>query len=211
MEEYHKIETVFNREETGGHKLIRDSFRNKAVEQCKDLQWNFTEKIDGTNVRIHWDGHKIEFNGRTDNADLHKDLKKLIAEKFCSNEVEELIEQKIGGKELFIFAEGYGAGIQTGGGYSKDKGIIVYDVKINGYYLSYDDMVDFMKPFDVKCVPLVLTGTINEGIQWVLDNEFSRVGDGTQKCEGVVGRLVEEMFDRHGNRMIVKIKRCDFV
>ena len=67
MKEYHKIETLYKREDSGKHKLLIGEFRNETVKQCKDLQWIFTEKIDGTNIRIHWDGHKIEFNGRTDN------------------------------------------------------------------------------------------------------------------------------------------------
>lgn len=65
MIEYHKIETIFERDMDGSKKLIPGKFRNKTVEFLKDNTWVFTEKIDGTNIRIHWDGHKVEFGGRT--------------------------------------------------------------------------------------------------------------------------------------------------
>ena len=42
----------------GNKKLIEGKFRNECVEYLKDNDWIFTEKIDGTNVRVHWDGHK---------------------------------------------------------------------------------------------------------------------------------------------------------
>ena len=29
-------------------------YHNKTVEFLKDLRWQFTEKIDGTNIRIYW-------------------------------------------------------------------------------------------------------------------------------------------------------------
>lgn len=59
MVEYNKIETVFNRDTTGTKKLIRGDWRNEAVEYLKDSKWQFTEKFDGTNIRVIWDGHYI--------------------------------------------------------------------------------------------------------------------------------------------------------
>ena len=52
MVEYNKIETVFNRDTTGTKKLIRGDWRNEAVEYLKDSKWQFTEKFDGTNIRV---------------------------------------------------------------------------------------------------------------------------------------------------------------
>ena len=70
MVEYNKIETVFNRDTTGTKKLIRGDWRNEAVEYLKDSKWQFTEKFDGTNIRVIWDGHYISFAGRTDKATI---------------------------------------------------------------------------------------------------------------------------------------------
>lgn len=53
MNEYHKIETLFERDTNGTKKLIEGKFRNEAVEYLANNKWCFTEKIDGTNIRIH--------------------------------------------------------------------------------------------------------------------------------------------------------------
>lgn len=55
MIEYPKIETLFERDTQGSKKLIEGRFRNPAVEYLSGNVWSFTEKIDGTNIRIHWD------------------------------------------------------------------------------------------------------------------------------------------------------------
>ena len=39
---------------------------NKTVELLKDCIWEFTEKIDGTNLRLNWDGHDMAYGGRKD-------------------------------------------------------------------------------------------------------------------------------------------------
>lgn len=209
MKEYHKIETLYLRDEKT-HKLLVGQFRNPTVGQCKDLKWVFTEKIDGTNIRVFWDGHKVTFNGRTDNAQLHQELWKYINEKFCSSEVEQIFEQKFGSKEVYLFGEGYGAGIQKGGEYRKDKGLILFDVQVGGVYLEYENIKNIAEIFGVEVVPVLLEGTIQEGIDYIKSHEFSSIGSGKQVLEGVVGRLKQEMSDRFGNRMIVKIKREDF-
>lgn len=210
MKEYHKIDTLFMREEFGKHKMIAGKYRSATIEQCKDLQWIFTEKVDGTNIRVYWDGHKVQFNGRTDNAQIHGDLWKYLNDKFCTSDIEQVFEQKFGEKEVYIFGEGYGAGIQKGGGYTQDKSFIVFDVQVNGVYLKYDDMKDLCGVFGVDVVPILLTGTIQDGIDYVEHSAYSNIGGGTQPLEGVVGRLKEEMFDRFGNRLIIKIKKVDF-
>ena len=66
MIEYVKIETPFIRAEDGSKKLIEGKYRNETVAYLKDSLWEFTEKIDGTNISIVWDGHKVEFHGSTD-------------------------------------------------------------------------------------------------------------------------------------------------
>ncbi len=47
MNEYTKIETIFERDTEGTKKLIEDKFRNETVEYLKDNPWVCTEKIDG--------------------------------------------------------------------------------------------------------------------------------------------------------------------
>ena len=100
MKEYHKIETLFERDMEGNKKLIEGKFRNESVEYLKDNRWIFTEKIDGTNVRVHWDGHKVSFGGRTDNAQMPTPLLTKLEELFKGNTNEEIFEQKFGVTEV---------------------------------------------------------------------------------------------------------------
>lgn len=70
---YQKIETVFERDPQT-KKLIVGKWRNPTVQWLADKEWWITEKIDGTNIRVHWDGYDFTFAGRTNNAEIQKPL-----------------------------------------------------------------------------------------------------------------------------------------
>ena len=70
MVTYQKIETPFNRAMDGTKKLIEGDWLNSTVEYISGLPWGWTEKIDGTNTRIYWDGHSVTYGGRTESASL---------------------------------------------------------------------------------------------------------------------------------------------
>jgi hypothetical protein len=211
MKEYHKIETLYTRDVEGSKKLIEGSFRNDVVEYLKDNEWIFTEKIDGTNVRIFWDGHKVSFNGRTDNAQLHGHLVNRLNELFLGNEVEELFEQKFGEIEVMFFGEGYGAGIQKGGGdYIDNKDFILFDVCVNGIFLERENIEDIAKAFGLQVVPIVPVKTLSEAVEYVKNKPKSMVGKCIKEIEGIVGTPKIRLTDFRGNRIIVKIKVEDF-
>src|SRR5574344_88112 len=114
MEEYNKILTVYERDNKT-KKLIEGKFVNPSIEYLKDNIWNFTEKIDGTNIRILWDGHKVTFGGRTDNAQIPSPLISRLNDLFGGEKNAQLFEQKFGDMEVMLCGEGYGKGIQNGG------------------------------------------------------------------------------------------------
>jgi hypothetical protein len=209
MKEYIKIDTIFNRDTDGSKKLIPGSFRDKTVEFLKDLPWVWTEKIDGTNIRILWDGHKITFGGRTDKAQIPVDLVNWLNERFLNNETEELFEQKFGEMEVTLYGEGYGRKIQSGGAYIPDGvSFILFDVDIEGIWLKRDSVEDIAKTFGIDVVPIVAVGTIDEAVEFVKTKPNATIG--TAKMEGVVCRPQVELFDRMGRRLIVKVKVRDF-
>ena len=208
MRTYEKIETVFKRDAEGTKKLIPNKYRNETVEYLKDSMWYFTEKIDGTNIRVMWDGHNVSFGGRTDKAQIPKHLLKYLEEKFKTTEVEELFEQTFGEKEVILFGEGYGCKIQNGGAYRDDVSFILFDVLIGDNYQSRECVVETAKMFNVEVVPVILRGTIKEGIEFVMGHHKSSIGNAWM--EGLVGRPNVELRDRTGNRVIVKIKWEDF-
>lgn len=208
MVEYNKIETVYQRDINGSKRLLEGVYCNDTVGYLADKQWIFTEKIDGVNTRVHWDGHKITFGGRTDNAQIPARLYAVLQEMFLTEEAEQLFEQKFGALEVTLFGEGYGAKIQSGGNYRPNISFILFDVMISGNYQPRESVEDIAKCFGLEIVPIVLRGTIKDAVEFVKQNPPSTIG--TAKMEGVVGRPEVELRDRCGKRVIVKIKARDF-
>lgn len=95
MKEYTKIDTIFKRDIDGTKKLIEGDFRNDAVEFLKDSEWIFTEKVDGTNIGIVWDGHRVSYQGRTERANIPAHLMNELIKIFGTNEAEEMFEQTL--------------------------------------------------------------------------------------------------------------------
>ena len=208
MVEYNKIDTVFNRDIYGTKRLIVDSWRNEAVEYLKDSRWQFTEKFDGTNIRVIWDGHSISFAGRTDKAIIPQHLLEYLNKTFSTQEVEQLFEQVYGDKQVILFGEGYGYKIQNGGNYRNDVSFILFDVMIGENYQERQWVEETAVMLGIDVVPIVLEGTIEEAIEFVKTHPKSTVGSAFM--EGVVGRPAVELRDRTGKRIIVKIKYSDF-
>lgn len=210
MRTYEKIETLFERNTEGTKKLIEGQYRNPTVAMCRNLMWDWTEKIDGTNIRIHWDGHSVRFGGRTESAQIPAPLVNRLNELFGGETNAQLFEQKFGETEVMLFGEGYGAKIQKGGGLYKPDGVdfILFDVLIGGLWIRRDGVEDIARCFGIQAVPIVLRGDIDDAVAFVKSKPMSTIG--TAPMEGVVGRLPEELFDRRGNRLIVKVKVRDF-
>lgn len=210
MNEYHKIDTLFARDMIGSRKLILGEYRNAEVEYLANNQWEFTEKIDGTNIRIIWDGHGIEFRGRTDKANIPTPLLEMLHDKFDNVATEEMFEQVFGEKEVIIYGEGYGPKIQSGGLYRDTVSFIAFDIAVNDTFLSRADFTEITRGFDIDRVPVIFFGTISQAVDYVLTKPVSTLSPRAQS-EGVVGRPLVELLDKRGKRIIVKVKVEDFV
>ena len=210
MTEYTKIETVFERDMEGTKKLIERKFRNETVEYLKGNRWIGTEKIDGTNIGIVWDGHKVSYQGRTERAQIPAHLMNKLIEMFGGTVNEELFEQKFGEMQVILFGEGYGAKIQKGGNYRSDVSFILFDVYLpeQNLWLKRDAIEDIAKTFGVDVVPIVYEGNIAGAVEFVKSKPKSTIG--MADMEGIVCKPAVDMLDRMGRRLIVKIKVCDF-
>lgn len=209
MKLYHKIETIFNRDETGSKKLIEGGWRNDTVQFLANNVWQFTEKIDGTNIRVMWDGHNITYGGRTEKADIPKHLKNKLIEMFGNDETEQLFEQVFGEKEVIFFGEGYGPKIQAvGSQYRDDVSFILFDIMVGDIYLNRTSVEGIAQTFGIDVVPIIFEGTLEQAIEYVKTKPASTIG--TAPMEGLVGRPKIEVKDRCGDRVIVKIKVKDF-
>ena len=210
MKEYTKIETVFERDMEGTKKLIEGKYRNETVAYLKDNEWICTEKIDGTNIGVIWDGRKVSYQGRTERAQVPTHLMNRLIELFGGSINEELFEQKFGEMQVILFGEGYGAKIQNGGKYRSDVSFILFDVYLpeQNLWLKRDAIEDIAKAFGIEAVPIVLKGTLQQAVDYVKSKPKSTIGEADM--EGLVCRPAIDLLDRMGKRVIVKVKVADF-
>lgn len=212
MIKYQKIETIFARDMNGSKKLIEGQYVNPAVEYLKDNEWEWTEKIDGTNIGVVWDGHTVSFQGRTERSEIPKPLEGVLAGLFSGNAAEEIFEQKFGETPAILFGEGYGNKIQkVGSKYITDGvGFILFDVLLPEYdiWLDRDAVSGIAKAFSIPSVPVILRGSVNEAVNVVKSRPMSTIG--TAPMEGLVGRPSVPVRDTNGKRLIVKVKAVDF-
>ena len=210
MRYYHKIETLFERDTGGTKKLITGLWRNEAVSLLKDICWDWTEKIDGTNIVVCWDGNAVSFGGRTERASIPADLVNKLNEYFSGEENAQIFEQLFGAREVTLFGEGYGKKIQAAGASYIPDGVdfILFDVMIGNGFMSRDSVNSVARAFGLKSVPVVGSGTLAEAVKYIRSKPQSTIG--TCAMEGIVVRPHVELCDRYGNRIIAKIKCRDF-
>lgn len=79
--EYPKIQTVFKRDFTKQKIIIPNSFSDDTFEYLQDNLWEWTEKVDGTNIRLHWNGETLIIGGRTNNASIPQQLNQTLISK----------------------------------------------------------------------------------------------------------------------------------
>ena len=171
---YPKIETCFQRD-AATKKLMDDVWRSDELEYLKNCEWIWTEKVDGTNTQIRWDGHRVTFGGRTENSNMPKPLMEFLEQTFGGEINEELFEQKFGENEVILFGEGYGPKIQSGGDYRKDVSFILFDVKIGNFWLKRDGIEDVAKYFGIDVVPVIGYGPIQFAIDYIEEHPMSVV------------------------------------
>lgn len=206
---YPKIPGPFNRHIDGPNRNKLDFFNwtSPELEMLSGLTWNWTEKVDGTNVRIIWDGYKVTFGGRSDNAAIPATLVTVLRELFP----EEIMEQVFGKNPVTLFGEGYGAGIQSGGKYRKDAGFVLFDVLVDQWWLKRDSLKDIATKLGIDLVPYVLRGSVLDAIRPVSQGMYSKWAGGTSfHAEGLVGTIDLGLLTRGGERIQVKIKHKDF-
>jgi ATP-dependent RNA circularization protein (DNA/RNA ligase family) len=210
MRTYEKIQTLYERDTEGSKKLLIDKWRSPEVEMLKDIPWDWTEKIDGTNVRVYWDGHSVSFGGRTNNSSIPAELMNRLFSLFGGETNAQLFEQTFGDREVILYGEGCGRKIQAVGSqyYPDSVEFLLFDLMVGGNYQPRDSVERCARTFGVHAVPFIKQGTLDEAVEFVRSNPDSRIG--TAKMEGLVCRPVHELQDRCGNRIIVKIKYKDF-
>lgn len=125
---------------------------------------------------------------------------------FYSVEIEEV--------PVYIYGEFFGKKIQAGGNYDKDKNrFSIFDICVQGWYVPIDMLNDYAQKLGLDVAPYIGQMTIDEAEQMVMAGFKTRVPNAANPDypeEGIVARPVVPIKDPRGNRIIVKIKSCDY-
>lgn len=217
MIEYHKIQSVYLRDPATRHKsFLEGQWSLPEFGYLARNEWVWTEKVDGTNVRVHWDGEGVMLGGRTADAQMPLFLVRRLAELLPVDKFQEHFPRKEENRtkeilDVMFYGEGYGAKIQKGGGNYKTDGVdfVLFDVQIGGIFLERGNVEDIAEKMGLRVVPILGRGTLLDGV------EMTRAGFdstwGSFKSEGLVMRPATELCTRRGQRIITKVKHRDFL
>ena len=228
--EFPKIETLYVRDDTTHHLKPELILKSPVYGLIKTWQW--TEKIDGTNIRIIFNRPvgedappaSVILGGRTNNAQLPGDLVNTL-NRDLTPEVFTAAFPDPGVESVTVFGEGYGAGIQKDGGFyigsveelkaiqkrgEPTKRFIVFDVLVNGmWWLDWPNVCDVAAKLNLPVVPFLSECSLEEMTRVVQRGFLSRLCN-CKNAEGAVGRTAQPLFDSRGHRLIVKLKTKDF-
>ena len=205
---YHKIQTIWKREPEKPRRLIEGDWSCPEFQYLRNNTWLFSEKVDGTNIRVAWDaGDKsICIGGRTERAQIPASLVARTLELFTVEKLLSVFPEN----QVFLFGEGYGAKIQKGGGNYKSDGVdfVLFDISIGRWWLKREDVEGIAQRLGIKMIPFVGAGILLDAIKLCEKGFNSQWGDFL--AEGIVMRPAVELQDRAGRRIIAKIKHKDF-
>ena len=214
MSEYPKIPALYRRSADKGHRVLVGQCNDPAVEYLKDNLWFFKEKLDGTNVRIEWDGFEVRFFGRTDRAQLPPPLLEHLDVLYGGGDFEAMFEQTFGEKPVTIYGEGIGPKINKGGDYG-DVQFVAFDVLVDEtYWLDQGSLEAVLTSMGVPFVPLYFPGPerLSDVVRKI--NHEGRVISGyktASPAEGLVATPAYPVRSVRGKRIQVKIKAPELV
>lgn len=117
---------------------------------------------------------------------------------------------------IYIFGEYFGTGIQKCGAryIQNGNGFCVFDIKQQGWWTPKDVRDSLCKGLGLDQVPFLGVMTlkeIEEKVRGGFATQFEKAADPTMLEEGIVARPTVPMFSSNGNRVIVKVKYCDYI
>jgi hypothetical protein len=211
MKEYHKIQTVFLRSPESNYKnLMEGEWATPEFKELQDITWVWTEKIDGTNIRIMFDGENVRFGGKTDDAQMPTFLLKVLQDTFTVDKMKAVFPEAT---DVCLYGEGYGAKIQKGGNYLPDRtSFILFDVKIGSWWLEKGSIDEIAINLGTQIVPTIGEGPLCDAIELVKRGFTSTIAHNTSyMAEGLVMKPKVTLFNRKGERIVAKIKHRDFI
>jgi hypothetical protein len=210
MTKYGKIETLFDRD---AETFVVNPLVLRAPVLGTIREWDVTEKIDGTNIRVMLSlTGEVTFGGRSDAAQIPADLVRYLIATFPA----ELLRASLWVKpeepvDVVLYGEGYGPGIQKGGGlYRADKAFILFDVLVSGqWWMDRIVVEEIASKLGIASVPYLGRMGLDQIVNLVRTPFGSKIG--SAMAEGIVARPIEPLFDKRMKRIIIKLKTKDFI
>ena len=117
---------------------------------------------------------------------------------------------------IYIFGEYFGTGIQKCGAryIQNGNGFTVFDIKQQGWWTPKDVRDSLCKGLGLDQVPFLGVMTlkeIEEKVRGGFATKFEKAADPTMLEEGIVARPTVPLCSSNGNRVIVKVKYCDYI
>ena len=151
MSEYHKIETLFERDEKT-FKVKPEVLKNRTYSLLKT--WHWTEKVDGTNIRCIWKDGKLTFGGKTDNAQIHADLIKWLYEHVTPETMRAAFPMMWMAKWSCMAKATARASRKAAVTTRPIKKLIVFDVLVGGkWWLNFENVCDVAAKLGLDVVP----------------------------------------------------------
>ena len=185
---YTKINSLYKRDAKGN--FVIGDFACPEFEMLFHAKWKAYEKIDGTNTSFYWDGHELRIDGKSENAQFNPAVMEMLQNKLTVEKLSEVLPPKFNedGSEkkttYIIYGEAYGAKIQG---------------KVGPRYVK--------EGHDFRIFDIAVIG--EDGKVWWLEMETVSE-DPTLPVEGLVLRPVVQLFNKKGERVMVKVKTCDY-
>lgn len=213
MNEYHKIQTVFKRSpETNYKTLVYGDWAKPEFEYLQNNLWQFTEKIHGACITIDYDkqAQELHYYGKSEKSEIPKPLLETMLNTFLDiGKLDGAFPDCTKAAGVALYGEGCGAKIQKGGeNYGPVQNFVLFDVKLDGHWLSRQEVEDVALDLDIRCAPIVGLGTLHQMVEICEEGYPSEWGDFT--AEGIVARPQLELRSKWAERVITKLKHKDF-
>ena len=195
--EYPSILTLFKRNPLT-HKVTVGEWETPEFRYLAQTEWLWTEKVDGTNTRVIWDGTTVAFGARNNEGSLPPKLLAVLKQQFRPEHF-----ALVSPKPTVLFGEGFGGYIQKAGKLYGEIGFVLFDVWIDGWWLRWESVLDVAAKLSILVVPTVGKGTPEEAVKLVRDLQSAW---GTFPAEGIVLRPSVDLCNRKGERIVAKIK-----
>lgn len=208
MHKYPSIENIFSIESIPdvGKRYKLHNYINADVKRFKDVNWWCTEKINGLNIRISYDGNNhVTMAGRNNKSGNLPGDETGVPELLNDTFHPDIMRRLFGNTAMTLYVEAFGHKLaRNGHWYGYRPSLALLDVRIGNVWLEPENTMDVGDKLGLLTPPLVHRGPLDTAIIMVRNGMRSRFGD--FPAEGLVCTPIGGLLNRKGERIITKIK-----